>query len=343
MAWFCGEGAVTGVGSLPFVAPGEAIDFIAQHCPAVPFWPQLRRLSAREAMIPQTLGPLFRHVAAVRGEYAYAVPAARVDRFLSSLERADARFDPAHAAGFYAFLEACGQGRFPAARALKGQAMGPVTVACSLVVDGESFLDRDPLRAAVADYVVRLARWQSDVLLGLSPSVVLVLDEAYLGVALRRRPERRAAVVELLRSVVLRVRRPGVVVGLHCCDEIPLSLLNEVAPDLFSFDAYHGGEAFGADPDAGRFVAGGGQVAWGWVPTLDDLGGVDAEAVARRWWDASERLAEGATGVSAPRVLSRSLVTASCGLAGSSIPTCARSFALARAVSEAFARRAVPS
>jgi hypothetical protein len=339
-AWFCGDGAVCGVGSLPFLSTDAAIDFVARRCPRVPFWPQLRRMSAREAMIPQTLGPLLRHLVAVRGEYAYAVSRERVDRFAASLERADARFDPGHAAGFYAFVDACERGRFPEARAVKGQLMGPVTVACSLVVEGEPFLDREPLRAAVADYVVRLARWQSDVLLGLSPAVVLVLDEAYLGVALRQRPERRGLVAEMLRSVVLRVRRPGVIVGVHCCDEFPFSLLNEFTPDLLSFDAYHGGERFGADQEAGRFLALGGHVAWGWVPTLDDLGGVDARAVACCWWEAATRLCASTPGMSVGRILARSLVTASCGLAGTSVATCERSFALARAISEEFARRA---
>jgi hypothetical protein len=331
------------VGSLPFTAPAAAIDFVAQWCPTVPFWPQLRRRSPREAMIPQTLGPLFKHLVAVRGEYAYAVPAERLDRFVASLDRAEVHFEPGNAAGFYAFVEACEQGRFPAAQALKGQAMGPVTVACSLVVDGETFLDRAVLRTAVADYVTRLARWQSEVLLRLSPAVILVLDEAYLGTALRRRPDHRPAIVDLLRSVILRVRRPGVLVGVHCCDEIPLELLNEVAPDLFSFDAYHGGEAFGADPAAGRFVGAGGHVAWGWVPTLDDLSRVDPDAMAQRWLTASEGLAAAAPGRGLERILARSLVTASCGLAGSSVATCERSFALARTVSEAFARRAVSS
>jgi len=340
-ALFQGDAAVCGVGSLPFVSTAAALDFVARWCPEVPFWPQLRRVSPREAMIPQTFGPHTRHLAPIKDECAFALPAGRAGRFLSALDRAEARFDRANAAGFFAFVEACTAGKFPAARALKGQAMGPVTLSCSLLLDGQPLVDREE-SSVIADYVVRLARWQCEALLKLSPTVLLVFDEAYLGMALRQRPERRAAVVDLLRSVVLRVRRPGVRVGLHCCDEIPLALLGDIAPDLYSFDAFHGGETFASDPAAAAFVAGGGYVAWGWVPTLDDLSGLDPENLTQRWAEASGRLAA-AAGVEADRLPARSLVTAACGLAGSSEATCARSFEIARAVSAAFARRMVTS
>jgi hypothetical protein len=225
-------------------------------------------------------------------------------------------------------------GAFPAARAVKGQVMGPVTLACSITADSTMFIDHMGCRTAIADYIVRLARWQVDTLLKCSSSVVLVLDEAYLGVALRQVPARRAAIVEILRSVILRVRRPGVMVGIHCCDEIPLSLLNETGADLFSFDAHNGGAAFAGDADGRRFLDGGGHIAWGWIPTLDDLSGVRADEIVTRWRDAAAHLC----GEDGPeRLLARSLVTASCGLAGSSPATCERSFEIARAVSQGFA------
>jgi hypothetical protein len=336
-AWFLGAAAVCGVGSLPFLDATPALEFIARWCPEVPFWPQLRRMSPREAMLPQTFGSHMRHLSPLRDEHAFGIGASRVGKFFEALERSDAVFDPSHAAGFFAFIEASRCRAFPSARAVKGQMMGPVTVSCSLYADHTAFIDHPGYRGAVADYVVRLARWQVDVLLKCSPSVVLVLDEAYLGVALRQSPGRRAAIVDALKSVILRVRRPGVLVGIHCCDEIPLSVLTEIDADLFSFDAHHGGAAFAADPDARRFVDTGGHVAWGWIPTLDDLSSVRPDEIVARWRDAAVRLG-GDDG--AGRVCTHSLVTASCGLAGSSAATCERSFEIARAVSRGFAAEA---
>lgn len=339
-AWFCGDGAVTGVGSLPFVDPARAVEFIALHAPELPFWPQLRRLSTREAGIPQVLGPAFKYAVAVRGEYAFHVPADRMDRFAAALSRDDVKLEPSNAAGFHAFVDGFARGLFPRARAAKGQTMGPITTACALVTDDGPLFENAELRGVVADHVVRMAKWQADALLRVSPSVVLVLDEAYLGVALRTRPALRGDLVDLLRSVMLRIRRPGLLVGLHCCDELPFSVVNEIAPDVFSFDAHHGGAMFGADPDARRFVENGGHVAWGWVPTQDDLGSVDASAIADRWWGVAQRLSHDGEGIDAARIRCRSLVTASCGLAGSSEATCERSFELAREVSDRFAERA---
>jgi hypothetical protein len=334
-AWFCGSAAVTGVGSLPFTSAAPAIDLVARYCPEVPFWPQLRRMSPREAMIPQTFGRQLHHLSALKHEHAWGLPSERVDAFLTALERAEARFERSSAAGFFAFTDAFERGRFPSARAVKGQVMGPVTTACSLVVDGTSFADRAELREAVADYLVRLAGWQIDALLKLSSSVVLVFDEAYLGAAARQSPERRQMVADLLKSVILRVRRPAVLIGIHCCDEVPLSLIAEIEPDLYSFDAFHGGEVFGADVDAARFVAAGGHVAWGWVPTLDDLDGTCAQKIVQRWRDATHALAAHSD-VGEERIRARSLVTASCGLAGSSVPTCEKSFQIALEVSRRF-------
>jgi len=341
-SWFHGTGAVCGVGSLPFVAIAPAIDFITRWCPEVPFWPQLRRMSPRESMIPQTFGAHMKHLTALRGEHGFAITSDRARRFFDAIERADAAFDPACAAGFFAFVEACGRGTFSGARAVKGQLMGPITTAASLSVDGTLFLDHPGYRPAIADYIVRLARWQVDALLKCCGSVILVLDEAYLGVALRQNPQRREAIVDVLKSVILRVRRPGVLVGIHCCDEVPLVVINEIESDLISFDAHHGGSAFAADPEGRRFVDGGGHVAWGWIPTLDDLSLVRAEDIVERWIEASALLG-GKDENAAARIRARSLVTASCGLAGSSLDTCARSFAIARDVSNGFARHAVPA
>ena len=336
-AWFCGDGAVTGVGSLPFTEPSRAIAMIARCAPDLPFWPQLRRLSSREAIIPQFLGPAFKHVVGVRGEYAYHVPADRLDRFTASLARDDAKLEPANAAGFYAFIDAYGRGAFPNARAVKGQTLGPVTGACALETDDGPLIENDEMRVVVADHAVRMANWQAEALLRVAPSVVLVLDEAYLGVVLRTRPEIRNDVTALLRAVVLRIRRPGVLVGLHCCDELPFAVVAEIAPDVLSFDAHHGAAAFANDADARRFLAEGGHVAWGWVPTRDDLSSVRADAVVDRWLGVAKRITEAGDGIDLSRIRCRSLVTASCGLAGSSEATCERSFVLADEISKRFA------
>ena len=51
-------GCVTGVGSLPFVDADEAVEFVAEFSPELPFWPQLPMRAAGEGVIAQGMGAL---------------------------------------------------------------------------------------------------------------------------------------------------------------------------------------------------------------------------------------------------------------------------------------------
>lgn len=59
MREFLPLGQVTGIGSLPHRDANDAIRFVAEHSPTIPFWPQLPQRSDDEMMLPQMLAPLF--------------------------------------------------------------------------------------------------------------------------------------------------------------------------------------------------------------------------------------------------------------------------------------------
>ena len=63
-------GAVTGIGSLPHQDADQAVRFVARHCPAMPFWPQLPQRAVGEQMIAQTASPLA-HLLSARSEAGY--------------------------------------------------------------------------------------------------------------------------------------------------------------------------------------------------------------------------------------------------------------------------------
>jgi hypothetical protein len=48
----------TGIGSLPFVDPEEALDLISGELPDMPHWPQLPQRGEREHFVYQFLQPL---------------------------------------------------------------------------------------------------------------------------------------------------------------------------------------------------------------------------------------------------------------------------------------------
>ena len=47
------KGLSTGVGSLPFKDPGQALELISRSVPEIPFWPQLPKRDKREGMVAQ--------------------------------------------------------------------------------------------------------------------------------------------------------------------------------------------------------------------------------------------------------------------------------------------------
>ncbi len=78
-------GAVTGIGSLPFTSPAEAVQAVAEHCPEVPFWPQLPQLSVEEGVIGQGLGVLADLVEPRAEGYGYQVKEGRIDAVVEAL------------------------------------------------------------------------------------------------------------------------------------------------------------------------------------------------------------------------------------------------------------------
>jgi len=49
MREFLPQGQVTGIGSLPHHDPEDAVRFIAEHSPTIPFWPDDAAANARAA------------------------------------------------------------------------------------------------------------------------------------------------------------------------------------------------------------------------------------------------------------------------------------------------------
>ncbi|RMG10777.1 MAG: hypothetical protein D6731_16835 [Planctomycetota bacterium] len=290
MGGFVPAGTVTGIGSLPHTDPARAVDFVVRRAPRLPFWPQLPRRRRSEGLVEQAL-----------------------ERFGRS-----PRFGPEGAAGFFAFLDAWDAGRFPRAVGLKGQVVGPLTLAR---------VAPDLGAGSLAAHVLGLARWQLAALQDRARGrpVTLWLDEPCLGL-----PEARAGDLDLLGGVVEGLRREGACVGLHCCSPPPWEWVRSLAPEVVSFDASQGFEACAADPRAFLLVERTPCIAWGIVDARRPAPRA-REPVLARWRDAAA--AFGTPGDAA----ARSLFTASCGLAGRSETEAEEHFAFL----EGFATEAV--
>ncbi len=324
----------TAVGSLPHTDPAAACELVRRFLPDIPAWPQLPRRSALESMYAQFS----------RGFPGVVIEDGRiyVDRqrdLTADLEALYARYlaedldgsavSPEYAAGLACFTGLS----LESARAVKGQIVGPVSWGLTVTdQDRRSVLYDDVLADAVARHLRLQAAWQERALARLAPQTIIFIDEPYMAsygsafVAVERHE-----VIALLDEVFGGLRGLR---GVHCCGNTDWSLLLETSVDILNFDAYLFAETLALYPDALRaFLARGGIIAWGIVPTSDDaqVYAQTVEGLTDRLWAALRHVA--ARGVPLDALLSAALVTPACGMATLSEAAAARALELLAGVS----------
>src|SRR4030042_5959341 len=177
----------TGIGSMPFTDPEEAVALILEYLPQVPFWPQMVRLGFREEMNVQAARglPALRldeaaRVVEVDPEIPRDEALARFYESVLSGDLAPFAWEPRDAQGFFALLAAVAAGKFPGP-GLKGQLSGPVTLA-GVIKDhtGKPILyDRESTQRG-GHGLARKAAWQAARLREVGKEPVIFFDEPYL-------------------------------------------------------------------------------------------------------------------------------------------------------------------
>lgn len=328
-------GTITGIGSLPFLCPGEAIDAVAEYCPEAPFWPQLPSLSDQEGVIGQGLGVLGDLVEPRAGGYGYQVKAGRIDAAVEALHNSSGRLTPENAAGFAAFEEAMGLGVFESALVLKGQIEGPITLATYLFHKDRAFLADSSLFAAVVFHIAQIVRWQIDRLKAFGRPILVFIDEPALcldeavsnGISQERRLTALSAIFDDMRA-------RGASAGLHCCAARPFARMCVARPDILSFDAHQGLEQFFAEPQARDYMESGGWVAYGMIPTSWSLEGAQPASMFGRWLMAASMAGD-------PQgIAQRAMITSTCGLGLLEPKSVKDSFRLAQGVGSLIKRLA---
>lgn len=283
------EGLATGIGSLPFLDPAQALELICTDLPDIPHWPQLPLLSKQEHFAHQFLQPLVdcgmlmarddswifntvreNHAECLTDFYTGCLPAEEGNsKCLQS-------FLPTHeaAAGFHAFLARAQSGGFKKAKYVKGQIVGPLTVALELKdQQGRPAYYQGDLRDIIVRTLALNARCQAAALSGFGHTPIIFVDDP----AIRAYGSRlhlalsREMIIEDLNFIFSAIQSEQALAGLHSCEAVDWSLLMESEVQILSLDAYR----FGASliPYAKKlrqFLEHGGVVAWGIVPTLDD-------------------------------------------------------------------------
>lgn len=320
-----------GIGSLPYLNPGLALKLIAETLPEIPHWPQLPRRGHVEHFIYQSLAPLVSLglIQESEGGTAYFTTdspdwAEKLTSFYSMfLEVAEGNEEalqafaipPEAGKGFYAFVEWLEKHGAPQALFLKGQVAGPLSAGLYLTDSSGHYAFYDPqLRDLLVKTTALQARWQARTLGKFGLPVIIFVDDPALAaygtsthVALQR-----SDLVEALAGVAQEIEKGGGIAGAHSCSGVEWPIFFEAGFRILSFDAYNyftSLQVFAREVDA--FLAAGGVLAWGIVPTYEQAWQETAKTLSERLIYYLEELVK--RGVNRERLYRQALVTPSCG------------------------------
>jgi methionine synthase II (cobalamin-independent) len=310
----------TGIGSLPLTDPDAAVALIQRYLPEAPIWPQLPKRSLLEQMGAQYSGALPGIVRDEARQRFYFDTSrdlnAELTLFFEHYLKKDYEFfglSAEFAAGFHAFLRTLEKNPPSRVRFLKGHVTGPLTAGISYKDEqGRDIIHHEGLFDAVVKNLAMNAAWQVVRLGRFGKPVIIFLDEPAmetLGSAFS--PAAANLVAEKLDEIIEAIHDTGGIAGIHCCGNADWPLIFNTKVDIVNFDAYDYLERVLLYPAEIRaFIARGGALAWGIVPT--SLSTETADSLVEKLENGVASLES--AGVPRVTTLRQSIITPSCGL-----------------------------
>lgn len=308
----------TGIGSVPFKDPQKACSVIFDNFRSIPFWPQLPMRSFLENMYVQFSERLPGLVLDEAGKTIHidtSKVASAIEEVYAKYLDGDVEFfavSEDHAKGFYEFLELLKTGASQIKFA-KGHITGPIS--CALFLTDENkrsvIYDKDLFEVLTKTLIMK-ARWQIKKIKRHTGNVILFIDEPYLvsiGSSFVNINADEAA--KKLDEVVDAIKKENVLAGIHCCGNTDWSILLKRDIDIVSFDAYNFVKEFSIySADIKNFLNRGGTIAWGIVPSSDDIANETKKSLSERLKAAVKTLTD--KGIDQDSI--SSMVTPSCGV-----------------------------
>ena len=325
---FQGLGCATLIGSMPQRDRERAIGLVLQTAPEIPAWPQLPAYPAEQMMVQYIEG--LPGIVTEEGRQFVKSDTAEFDRqallfyeqYLAldegplPIEDSSFRMGEETSATFRRFLETVKDANLPL-RALKGQIVGPFTLLSGLKdQDGRALIYDERFLDIIPKLLGLKARWQIELMRTFGVPVIVFLDEpglagfgssAFITVSAE-------LVLKMLAEVVDAVHSAGGLAGIHVCANTDWLLAFQSNFDIINFDSYGYFDKFALyRKECLQFMAEGGNIAWGIVPTsdLDAIQAQTPEGLAGRWTDRIRELAAGKMKIE--EVIAHSLFTPSCG------------------------------
>ena len=328
--------ATTLIGSQPYKNSVEAIDKTLDGRVSCPSWPQLPARGYKEGMYIQTGAHL---------------PGLKIEGDKPTVDLSD--YDPTDIytailtddvdyfvyptdlyAGFFELLERDAS----SFQAVKGQVTGPISEGLQ-VLDAE---DRPVIYDEAYGEIVRKtvnmsAKWQAKRLSSMNPNVIIFFDEPSL--SMLGTPFASISDEDAMNWINEALDGVDCYRGVHCCGNTNWSMLLKTNIDILSIDAYQYGDNLVMFPDElTEFYEKGGAVAWGIVPSGDELIEKETvESLVARMESIFDKMEE--KGINRQKAAVQSLITPQCGLGLVDVDNVDKVFDLLKGVSDALKER----
>ena len=316
-----GNFSATAIGSYPHNNVDDACDLILKTLPEIPCWPQLPERDMNEEMLVQyTEGLPFLKIDPVKKSVYVDMPEDNTDKleeFYNNYMSEDPglfALSDSHALGFSNMTRLLKEKKPEGLRAIKGQIVGPITLAGSLKDPEQIAMLHNPV---LFDVIVKLlamkACWQLDQYAAFGLPRIIFLDEPYLssyGSAFASL--KKEQIVESLNEIFLAIHNRESLSGIHCCGNTDWTMLMETQVDIINFDAFgYMDTMLIYKKEVRTFLERGGIMAWGIVPTTDSIKDVTIGDLMDKMISAVDRLVE--SGIDQNLIIENSLITPSCG------------------------------
>jgi methionine synthase II (cobalamin-independent) len=326
------------IGSFPH-EDGEALCEKLVEMVDIPAWPQLSRVSYRENMYVQYSPPMPLIVENEEEEKVFFDTKADMAEGLAAFYQhyLDEDFEyfglkREYAQGFYQMLEIL---KDVPGEWVKGHVTGPVSFGLTVVdQDLKPSLYFPDLSDATAKAMAMNARWQIQQMKKVREKTIVFVDEPYMAqfgsafIALNREQA-----VGLFDQVFEAIQEEGGLAGVHCCANTDWSVLLESKAQILNLDAYEYMENLALYPAELRaFLDRGGMIAWGVVPTNEDVFKHSGAELAAHWEAGIENIIAKAekrgVGFTMDDFRKNALISPACGLGSTTVEVADRALEL---------------
>jgi len=319
----------TGIGSMPFTDPEQAVDVSLTKVANAPFWPQLPQLAFTEQMVNQFCEGIPCIVVDQENKRIYFNTAGDCRNKLAEFyKKYDAAMNPQTGDGDCAFMKITpefSRGICAMEKRLqslgrklpfvKVQTTGPFTFALTLADEKKRpIYFNDKFRDVATKALAMKCRWQIRKFQPFAERIICFVDEPILSAigSSAFGLIKREAVVSHLAELIAAIHADHAIAGIHCCGSSDWSALADAGADIISFDAYGFGDSIVLYPDAVRMhLQRGGMLAFGIIPTSKSIREESTQSLEERLEGLIDQLAS--KGIDRSLIVEQALITPACG------------------------------